>query len=116
MQRASAPFLLEAHGADVRERGVEGERELPGAVGAAVVGDGDPVAEGEALVEVVVQAPDARAERGRLVVDRDDDVHDGRPVAGLGRQQGEGRSKVFECGLGHAASIEPAANSPLRGA
>ena len=52
-------------------------RDGQGAVGAGVVGDGDPEGVREGPCQIGVQTPDAAGQVGLLVVDGDHDIEDG---------------------------------------
>ena len=94
-QGPAPALLVQVDGADPGERVGQGRGFLPGAVGAGVVGDGDPGGEGEFAVHEVVQGPDAGLELGRLVVDRDHDVDVGGGRRPRGRQGGKARSRSW---------------------
>jgi hypothetical protein len=84
MQRAAASRPLQARGRDRGE--LTGQREglRPGAVGAAVIRDGDPRGEREAVIQVGVEPPDARGQLALFVADGNDDL---RLYAGVARRR-----------------------------
>ena len=86
-QRAAPPRLVQMNGRDVREFPAERHRDRPGAVGAAVVGNGHARREREFLPQVGAEPPDARSQIAFLVLHRDDDVHLG----------------CWECAISHRA-------------
>ena len=85
-QCPAAAWLLQPDGANQVELARQGERDGPGPVGTAVVGDGDPRSERKAGPEVRLDPAHARAEVTFLVAYRDDNLHLGRfPAAGRQR-------------------------------
>ena len=89
-QRAAAARPLQPDGLDRGQLGLQGQGLRPGAVGTAVVRDGDPGADRELITKEGVQPPDAGGQVVLLVADGDDDldlrtVQGGRPgPAGIG--------------------------------
>ncbi len=78
-QRPTAALFIQVDGPDTGDSSSQAGGDLPRAVGAGVVGDGDGRVERERRVEEPAQAQDARFELGLFVVDRDDDLDARRP-------------------------------------
>jgi hypothetical protein len=72
-QRPAAARPLDLDGPDRRQLGLQRHGLRPGAVGAAVVRDGDPRGDRELIPKVSVQPPDAGRQVVVLVADRNDD-------------------------------------------
>ena len=88
VERAAAPLQIQANRPHRAELGGKPRCDLPGAVGAGVVGDRDPGRERESRGQVLVQPPDARLERSVLVEDGDDDLDFRRVVRRRHRRRG----------------------------
>src|SRR6185437_5825190 len=74
-QRPAASRQLHPDGPDLRQLPSQLAGDLPGGVRAAVVRDGDPGAEGEALAQVAGQPAHARREITLLIPNRDNDIY-----------------------------------------
>ena len=85
VQGPAAALGVEVHGAHPGKAALEGAGDVPGAVGAGVVGDGDPEGEGKLRAQIGVQASHARFEFAFLVVDGDHDLDLGPRSGGRGR-------------------------------
>ena len=96
-QGAAATLVRHPQPGDVVEVAVQLAHHLPGAVGAGIVGNGDPERAGQRPAQMLVQPAHARAHGPDLVVDGNDDVEDGRGgLAVRGQPQHAVRGGVHE--------------------